>query len=90
MLLLLKNACVGDDEDVKYLQYAIKGISKKSSSSFSMTGLTGSTNGHFGVASHGGDVMWNWKELWYLFMFALKDLILGKMILPLTIRKLFF
>ena len=54
---------MGDDEDIKYLQHAIEGINKKSSSSFSMTGLTGSTNGHFGVASHDGDVKWRRNEL---------------------------
>ncbi|KAL7525381.1 hypothetical protein ACHAWF_001332 [Thalassiosira exigua] len=56
--LLLKNACVGDEEDAKYCQFFIEEVSKKSSSSFSMTGLTGSTNGHFGVSSHGGEVKW--------------------------------
>lgn len=39
--LLLENACVGDEEDIKYAQYAIEELNKKSSSSFSMTGLTG-------------------------------------------------
>jgi len=56
--LVLEQACVGDEEDVKYAAYAIEELIKKSSSSFSMTGLTGSTNGHFGVSSHGGEVKW--------------------------------
>lgn len=56
--LVLEDACVGDEEDVKYTVYAIEELNKKSSSSFSMTGLTGSTNGHFGVSSHGGEVKW--------------------------------
>lgn len=56
--LVLEQACVGDEEDVKYTSYAIEELNKKSSSSFSMTGLTGSTNGHFGVSSHGGEVKW--------------------------------
>lgn len=60
--LLLQNACVGDDEDIKYSHHAIDGITKKSSSSFSMTGLTGSTNGHFGVSSHSGEVKWRRNE----------------------------
>lgn len=60
--LLLEKACVGDEEDIKYSQHAIEGINKKSSSSFSMTGLTGSTNGHFGVSSHAGDVKWRRNE----------------------------
>ncbi|KAL3798987.1 hypothetical protein HJC23_005126 [Cyclotella cryptica] len=59
--LLLSNCCVNDDEDLKYAQFAIEGITKKSSSSFSMTGLTGSTNGHFGVSSHVGEVKWRRK-----------------------------
>lgn len=33
--LLLEKACVGDEEDIKYSQYAIEEINKKSSSSFS-------------------------------------------------------
>lgn len=56
--LLLEGACVGDEEDAQYSQYAIEELNKKSSSSFSMTGLTGSTNGHFGVSSHGGEAKW--------------------------------
>ena len=56
--LVLEDACVGDEEDLKYTAYAIEELNKKSSSSFSMTGLTGSTNGHFGVSSHGGEVKW--------------------------------
>jgi hypothetical protein len=56
--LLFKNCCVNDEEDIKYASFVIEGISKKSSSTFRMTGLTGSTNGHFGVSSHGGEVKW--------------------------------
>lgn len=56
--LVLEEACVGDEEDIKYTAYAIEELQKKSSSQFSMTGLTGSTNGHFGVSSHGGEVKW--------------------------------
>lgn len=56
--LVFKDCCVNDEEDVKYAQFVIDGISKKSSSTFSMTGLTGSTNGHFGVSSHSGEVKW--------------------------------
>lgn len=59
--LILEEACVGDEEDIKYTAYAIEALNKKSSSSFSMTGLTGSTNGHFGVSSHGGEVKWRRK-----------------------------
>lgn len=60
--LLLEQACVGDEEDIHYSQFAIEGINKMSSSSFSMTGLTGSTNGHFGVSSHSGETKWRRNE----------------------------
>jgi hypothetical protein len=46
--ILLKNACVGDAEDVQYSSFAIDGLTKKKSSTFNMSGLTGSTNGHYG------------------------------------------
>lgn len=56
--LLFKSCCVGDDEDVRYTHFIVEGITKKRSSSFSMTGLTGSTNGHFGTSSHGSTEKW--------------------------------
>lgn len=59
--LVFKESCVSDEEDVKYSQFIIDGLTKKSSSTFSMTGLTGSTNGHFGVSSHSGEVKWRRK-----------------------------
>jgi hypothetical protein len=59
--LLLCNCCVNDKEDAKYAQFAIEWITKKSSISFSVTGLTGSTNGHFGDSSHAGEVKWRKK-----------------------------
>ena len=46
--LLLRHACVGDDEDVPYTQYAIDGIQRKASSTFKIDGFTGAVNGHFG------------------------------------------
>ena len=49
--LLLNNACIGDDEDISYTSFAVSALTKKSSSTFAMTGLTGSTNGHFGTMS---------------------------------------
>ena len=49
--LLFENACVGDDEDLKYTNFVVGGVTKKSSSTFALTGLTGSTNGHFGTLS---------------------------------------
>ena len=52
--VLLQGACVGDDEDVTYSSFAIGRLRAKRSSSFSMDGFTGTTNGHFGT-SHGGE-----------------------------------
>jgi len=46
--ILLRGSLVGDNEDVEYAQFAVGGLTKKKSSTFDMTGLTGSTNGHFG------------------------------------------
>ena len=61
--ILIRDCCVNDEEDIKYAQFAIDGMNKKSSSSFSMIGLTGSTNGHFGVSSHEGEVKWRRKSV---------------------------
>lgn len=50
--IVLKDAIVGDAEDIEYASFCIAGLTKKRSSTFNMTGLTGTTNGHFGgVAS---------------------------------------
>ena len=49
--LLFQKACVGDAEDLKYTNFVVESVTKKSSSQFKMTGLTGSTNGHFGTSS---------------------------------------
>lgn len=46
--ILFKNSCVGDGEDLQYAAFVIEGLTKKKSSTFNMSGLTGSTNGHFG------------------------------------------
>lgn len=54
--LLVNNACVGDDEDVKYTSFVVTNLTKKASSTFAMTGLTGSTNGHFGTMSDNASV----------------------------------
>jgi hypothetical protein len=48
MSILMKGACVGDNEDIEYASFVINGLTKKRSSKFNMSGLTGSTNGHFG------------------------------------------
>jgi len=50
--ILVQNAAVGDGEDLEYAEFVVSGLTKKKSSTFNMSGLTGSTNGHFGgVAS---------------------------------------
>ena len=46
--VLLRGACVGDDEDAPYAAFAIGRLRTKKSTSFGMDGFTGSTNGHFG------------------------------------------
>ena len=54
--LLIDDACVGDEEDMKYTTFVVGGLTKKASSTFAMTGLTGSTNGHFGTMSDNASV----------------------------------
>ena len=49
--ILMQKAIVGDAEDVEYCSFAVDGLTKKQSSTFNMSGLTGSTNGHFGGVS---------------------------------------
>lgn len=43
--IFMKDACVGDSEDLKYTSFIVEGVSKKSSSTFAMTGLTGGKSG---------------------------------------------
>jgi hypothetical protein len=54
--LIIENACVGDNEDLKYTNFVVGGLTKKASSTFAMTGLTGSTNGHFGTMSDNASI----------------------------------
>jgi hypothetical protein len=61
--LLVQDACVGDAEDLKYAQFVVENINKKSSSTFKMTGLTGSSNGHFGSNESGGIATAKWKRV---------------------------
>lgn len=61
--LLIQGACVGDAEDLKYAQFVVENINKKSSSTFKMTGLTGSSNGHFGSNESGGIASAKWKRV---------------------------
>lgn len=62
--LLISNACIGDAEDLKYASFVVENMYKKSSSTFKMTGLTGSSNGHFGSNQSGGiaTAKWNRQE----------------------------
>ena len=60
--VLLQNACVGDDEDVKYARHAVGLLRSKPSSSFAMDGFTGTTNGHFGTDYGGADKPRAWKR----------------------------
>jgi hypothetical protein len=56
--VLLKQACVGDQEDIEYATFAVDGLTKKRSSTFNMSGLTGSTNGHFGGVATSTSTTW--------------------------------
>mmetsp|Transcript_1922 Transcript_1922/g.2950 ORF Transcript_1922/g.2950 Transcript_1922/m.2950 type:complete len:280 (+) Transcript_1922:79-918(+) len=56
--ILLEKACVGDNEDIEYVTFAVDGLTKKKSSTFNMSGLTGSTNGHFGGVASSTSTTW--------------------------------
>ena len=56
--ILLEKACVGDAEDILYATFVINGLTKKKSSTFNMSGLTGSTNGHFGGVATSMSTTW--------------------------------
>lgn len=56
--MLIHQACVGDDEDVEYAQFLVNELTSKASSEFKFSGLTGSTNGHFGGVQGGGTIKW--------------------------------
>ena len=62
--LVFENACVGDDEDLKYANFLVGAVTKKGSSTFAKTGLTGSTNGNFGTLSDNVSIQdAKWKRL---------------------------
>jgi hypothetical protein len=42
--ILLRQACIGDVEDVEYANFAVSGLHKKRSSTFNMSGLTSSAS----------------------------------------------
>mmetsp|Transcript_18887 Transcript_18887/g.31229 ORF Transcript_18887/g.31229 Transcript_18887/m.31229 type:complete len:294 (-) Transcript_18887:158-1039(-) len=56
--VLLQQACVGDNEDLEYANFCVDGLTKKRSSTFNMSGLTGSTNGHFGGVATSTSTTW--------------------------------
>jgi hypothetical protein len=60
--ILLRQACVGDVEDIEYANFAVAGLTKKRSSTFNMSGLTGSTNGHFGGVASSTSTTWLRKK----------------------------
>lgn len=60
--LLLRDACVGDDEDLEYIRFAIGGIKSKASQTFRIGGLTGSTNGHYGTGIFKKDEVRQWDR----------------------------
>jgi hypothetical protein len=60
--ILLRQACVGDVEDIEYANFCVSGLSKKRSSTFNMSGLTGSTNGHFGGVGSSTSTTWLRKK----------------------------
>uniref|UniRef100_A0A7S3P9H9 Uncharacterized protein n=1 Tax=Amphora coffeiformis TaxID=265554 RepID=A0A7S3P9H9_9STRA len=63
--ILLKQAIIGDAEDLPYATFVVDALTKKKSSAFNMSGLTGSTNGHFGgvAASSSRPVTWRRQQL---------------------------
>lgn len=56
--IFVRRACVGDAEDLEYAQYLVSKFTSKASTEFKFTGLTGSTNGHFGGVQASGNVKW--------------------------------
>jgi len=60
--LLVRGACVGDDEDVAYTRFVVGGLTSKMSSTFKIDGATGAANGHFGTS--GGSLLRDSKTNW--------------------------
>ncbi len=56
--ILVRKACVGDLEDTEYAQFCVSGFTSKASSEFKFSGLTGSTNGHFGGIQSNSSIQW--------------------------------
>jgi len=60
--VVVKQACVGDKEDIEYASFVVSGLTSKASSEFKFSGLTGSTNGHFGGMQSNSSVRWERKK----------------------------
>lgn len=60
--VVLRSACVGDDEDVPYCQHAVKELTSKQSREFRIGGLTGAANGHFGTGVSSKQRAREWKR----------------------------
>jgi hypothetical protein len=60
--VVVKQVCVGDSEDIMYVQFLVNGLTSKASTEFKFTGLTGSTNGHFGGVQANNKVQWRRME----------------------------
>jgi hypothetical protein len=56
--VVVQDACVGDSEDIEYAQFLVNGMTSKASSEFKFSGLTGSTNGHFGGVQANNQIKW--------------------------------
>lgn len=56
--VFVKKAIVGDKEDIEYSSFLVGGLTSKASKEFKFSGLTGSTNGHFGGIQANGSVKW--------------------------------
>ena len=61
--ILLSKACVGDAEDLEYSSFIVDGMTKKKSSTFNMSGLTGNVNGHFGGVASTQATTWRRMKL---------------------------
>ena len=61
--VFVKQACVGDKEDIDYASFLVSGLTSKASKEFKFSGLTGSTNGHFGGIQVNSSVKWERTRL---------------------------
>ena len=61
--VFVKKACVGDQEDIDYSSFVVSGLTSKASKEFKFSGLTGSTNGHFGGIQSNSSVKWERTRL---------------------------